>query len=494
MADPKIRLKRSSVQGKIPTSDQLPLGEIALNTYDGYLYASKNVGIGTTVIAINPFRVGTGTDTYNAYFTAGNVGIGSTLPTTKLDVDGTVTATAFAGDGSALTGVGGTVAISDNPPSNPNPGDLWWNSDTAVGHVYYDDGVGAGGTSAQWVQFNGGSGSVGSGSTQTLDDVLGLGNISGIGLSVGVVTTTELHVGVDTGYFTEDLVVNGDARVTGILSIGTGTITLDPNENEIKLGNTKLKRNIHTGDLEVLDSSNNLKNLRAKRFNSDGLNEDDGGNVSISGILTATSFTGSGAGLTNIPSSQLTGALPAIDGSNLIGVIASGTGIEIKDSDSVVGSAGTVNFGDGLTVSPVSAGVVTVTASGGSLQSRTIVSASTTSIADDAVGFTTAAGFKAYTLMKVGVSTAAWIRIYTDSTSRANDSSRSVGEDPSPGSGVIAEVVTTGISTQQMITPFAMGGNMDDPVSNVIYLAIKNLSGSTQTITANLTILQLEAQ
>jgi len=219
--------------------------------------------------------------------------------------------------------------------------------------------------------------------------------------------------------------------------------------------------------------------------------------VNVSGVITATSFSGSfvgsGAGLTSIPSSQLTGALPAIDGSNLIGVIASGTGIEIKDSDSVVGSAGTVNFGDGLAVSPVSAGVVTVTASGGSLQSRTIVSASTTSIADDAVGFTTAAGFKAYTLMKVGVSTAAWIRIYTDSTSRANDSSRSVGEDPSPGSGVIAEVVTTGISTQQMITPFAMGGNMDDPVSNVIYLAIKNLSGSTQTITANLTILQLEA-
>ena len=62
MADPIIRLKRSAVFGKIPTADQLPLGEVALNTYDGYLYASKNVGIGTTVIAINPFRVGTGTD------------------------------------------------------------------------------------------------------------------------------------------------------------------------------------------------------------------------------------------------------------------------------------------------------------------------------------------------------------------------------------------------------------------------------------------------
>jgi hypothetical protein len=365
MADPKIRLKRSSVQGKIPTSDQLPLGEIALNTYDGYLYASKNVGIGTTVIAINPFRVGTGTDTYNAYFTAGNVGIGSTLPTTKLDVDGTVTATAFAGDGSALTGVGGTVAISDNPPSNPNPGDLWWNSDTAVGHVYYDDGVGAGGTSAQWVQFNGGSGSVGSGSTQTLDDVLGLGNISGIGLSVGVVTTTELHVGVDTGYFTEDLVVNGDARVTGILSIGTGTITLDPNENEIKLGDTKLKRNIHTGDLEIRDSSNNLKNLKAKKIDSDGLTEDDGGNVSISGILTATSFSGSGANLTNLPSSQLTGALPAIDGSALTNVTGTGSGVVIQDEGSNVGTAATINFvGSGVTTT-ISAGIATVEITGG---------------------------------------------------------------------------------------------------------------------------------
>ena len=211
------------------------------------------------------------------------------------------------------------------------------------------------------------------------------------------------------------------------------------------------------------------------------------------GIVSAYEFVGSAVGLTSIPAAQLTGALPAIDGSNLIGVIASGTGIEIKDSDSVVGSAGTVNFGEGLTVSPVSAGVVTVTAAGGSLQNRVTVSASTTSIADNAVGFTTVTGFKTYSLMKVGVSTAAWVRIYTDDISRSNDTNRGVGEDPNPGSGVIAEVVTTGISTQQMITPFTMGGNMEDPVGDTIYLAITNLSGSTQSITADLTILQLEA-
>ena len=93
MADPIIKLKRSAVYGKIPTADQLPLGEVALNTYDGYLYASKNVGIGTTVIAINPFRVGTGTDSYNTFFTAGNVGLGLTNPTERLHVSGNVIVT-----------------------------------------------------------------------------------------------------------------------------------------------------------------------------------------------------------------------------------------------------------------------------------------------------------------------------------------------------------------------------------------------------------------
>ena len=38
------------------------------------------------------------------------------------------------------------------------------------------------------------------------------------------------------------------------------------------------------------------------------------------GTLSATTFSGSGASLTNIPSGQLSGALPAIDGSNLTGL------------------------------------------------------------------------------------------------------------------------------------------------------------------------------
>ena len=58
--------------------------------------------------------------------------------------------------------------------------------------------------------------------------------ISNLNVS-GIVTTTKLHVGSGTT-FTEDLVVTGDARITGILTIGTGTITLDGSTNTINVG------------------------------------------------------------------------------------------------------------------------------------------------------------------------------------------------------------------------------------------------------------------
>tara|TARA_B000000441_G_scaffold47120_1_gene31168 strand:- start:167 stop:409 length:243 start_codon:yes stop_codon:yes gene_type:complete len=55
----------------------------------------------------------------------------------------------------------------------------------------------------------------------------------------------------------------------------------------------------------------------------DIVNKDDTGSVGFSrgavvtGVTTSTSFSGSASGLTNVPSAQLTGALPALDGSAL---------------------------------------------------------------------------------------------------------------------------------------------------------------------------------
>ena len=378
-----------------------------------------------------------------------------------------------------------------------------------------------------------------------------------------------------------------------------------------------------------------------------------GGDIDVTGIVTASNFSGSGAGLTSLQSPQLTGSLPAIDGKSLTGIVttivagtnisvsgngtgsvtvsasgggASGNTVVIKDDGSTVGAAGTINFGTGVAVSGLSAGIVTVTASGGSggvwssnaagintsakvgigtttadsfyelevqgnanitgfltattlrgavigdvtgnassatqlqtarniggvsfngtaaislpgvniagnqntsgtaanlsgtpnitvgtvassditstgvvtatsfdgsnvLKSRTTVTGSTPSIANNGIGNTDISGFKSYGLIQVGLSTAGWLRIYTDNAARANDVNRSVGEDPTPGDGVIADIVTTGLSTTKNITPFTLGGNLDNPVSDKIYVAVTNQSGTTQAISVNLTILKLE--
>ena len=43
-------------------------------------------------------------------------------------------------------------------------------------------------------------------------------------------------------------------------------------------------------------------------------------NINVSGTVTATSYAGSGANLTNLPAANLTGTLPAISGANLTGI------------------------------------------------------------------------------------------------------------------------------------------------------------------------------
>lgn len=40
--DNLIRLKRSNVQGKTPTVTDIDYGELAINTYDGYIYLKRN--------------------------------------------------------------------------------------------------------------------------------------------------------------------------------------------------------------------------------------------------------------------------------------------------------------------------------------------------------------------------------------------------------------------------------------------------------------------
>ena len=414
-------------------------------------------------------------------------------------LSGILTATtfkgAFSGDGSGLTGV------------------------TAVGSGVQINLAGTPVGAASTLDFSTGTSvALGAGIATITAAIAGINTASASGFNE--IDAVEIRAGVSS--FSDNVTIANEKNIFFgpkgkiytsandfyIDEIGTGDLRIRA-FNDIKLGNVNAAFDIATFDVAGVSTISYGGASAGPRFETSQLGANVIGILSATGatvgsavtiadygihatgVVTATGFVGSGANLTALPAGNLTGTLPAIDGSNLLNVTASGTGIVIEDDEVNVGSAVTVDFGTGLDVE-FSAGVATVTSSGGSLQARTVVSGVTTSIPSMGIGHTDIIGFKAYGLMKVGLSTAGWIRLYTDSTSRVNDSGRSVGEDPEVGSGVIAEVVTTGISTQQLISPFTVGGNMDDPVTTKIYASIKNLSDSTQSISANLTILQLE--
>jgi hypothetical protein len=47
-----ILLKRSAVAGRVPTTSDVPLGSLALNTYDGKLFTKKSVSGVESIVEI----------------------------------------------------------------------------------------------------------------------------------------------------------------------------------------------------------------------------------------------------------------------------------------------------------------------------------------------------------------------------------------------------------------------------------------------------------
>ena len=131
---------------------------------------SNNIWIPTAIS-------GGGVDNYvnTATLTGTNLVLGRTGALTDL----TVNLSSLGGGGG-----GANVTISDNAPSNPNTGDLWWASDEGQLKIWYDDGVGS--PSTQWVDTGGtGGGTAGVGVTDTTYDLLYTEHSLGTGNGLG---------------------------------------------------------------------------------------------------------------------------------------------------------------------------------------------------------------------------------------------------------------------------------------------------------------------
>ena len=144
------------------------------------------------------------------------------------------------------------------------------------------------------------------------------------------------------------------------------------------------------------------------------------------------------------------------------------------------------------TAHPAMTGTINVITQGSSgLQSRTTANGTTASIANNTAADLTIAAAKTYVLHEIEVDAAAWVTLYTDTTSRTNDASRTELEDPAAGAGIVAEVVTTG-AVSQKLTPGTVGFNLDGTPSTNVYLKVVNKSGSTNTVQVTLKYLALE--
>jgi hypothetical protein len=409
------------------------------------------------------------------------------------------------------------VFVSPTPPSNSPTGQLWFDSNNGNLYVYLG---------AQWVQpasitygTGGGGGSsnytLPTSSTSVLGGVIVDGStitISGSGVISSTASGTSGTVTSVGGTGTVNgLTLSGTVTTSGSLTLG-GTLTLTSSQVTTALGFTPY--NAATNQAGYTTSTGTVTNVSGAGTVS-GLTLT--GTVTSSGSLT---LGGSLSGLTNSNLSGTAGITNAnLANSSISGValgsslynLTAGTNITFSSGTTYNGSAAiTINVPtgagyslptasttvlggvkvDGSTVT-ITSGVITATVPALTYGTRATVNTTTASLASAASATATVTIGKGYVLYSIQVDRGAWVSLYSSSTAQSSDSSRAITADPTPGSGVIAESISTSATTTNF-TPAVFGYNNDVSVSTNAYLKIYNNSGTTGTVTVTLTFQRLE--
>lgn len=275
-----------------------------------------------------------------------------------------------------------------------------------------------------------------------------------------------------------------DSSTADVTLVAGSNVSLTRSNNEITINSNY----IDTNTTYSISAETPAGGGAAIRLTSSGGGTDDialvaGTGISITrttdSVITITN-TGAGAG-GGTGDGNTTYTISTVDGVNPSEKILRLTAANPSSTDDVTFVAGT-----GISLSQ-SLDKITINQS----NERSNLSSTTASLNNNQTGELNITGFKSYALLKVQTSAAAWVRIYSDNASRVADSTRSEGQDPTPGSGLLAEVRTAAAATQ-VITPGIIGWNNDSPLADTIYVSVTNRSGSTQAINITLTALRLE--
>jgi len=225
--------------------------------------------------------------------------------------------------------------------------------------------------------------------------------IAGAGTSdvvAGIATFTDLRVGGDTS-FSEDLVVTGNARVTGILTVGTSSIILNDSANTIKVGTALTlghtqglqfhTQNLHSAGFEVNQINVSGASTIGGNLDANGDLDVDGhtnlDNVSIAGVTTfastinATTINSAGAINLNTGSGNNVvinrGLVVGAQGISMSGGMHVSDVVISKDLDvnghtnlDNVSVAGVTTFSGDVTIAVGTGGIFTLQGSGPSIE------------------------------------------------------------------------------------------------------------------------------
>jgi len=218
---------------------------------------------------------------------------------------GVVTASSFSGDGSALTGVaGGKFSANDTGISTTTSVGIGTTNATGAADSNNTAVLNVGVVTANFFYGNGsgltgiaGTENIITGTAATFTNVVKVGTAITLDATSGIITAVNGFVGPLTGDVTgtaslaSNLTGTPDITVrniTGVAATFTGVLTYDDVTNVDSLGIVTARSGVELGAAGV-----------GGTFSATGFGSLEGG-LNVTGVVTATSFEGSGANLTGI--------------------------------------------------------------------------------------------------------------------------------------------------------------------------------------------------